>query len=65
VKPNDIIHADLHGAVNINRDYLKELPSAIKRMVNKEKIIISFLKKNKKFSKKQFIDKYKKFLNKK
>ena len=65
VKPNDIIHADLHGAVNINRNYLKELPSAIKRMVNKEKIIISFLKKNKKFSKKQFIDKYKKFLNKK
>ena len=65
VQPNDIIHADLHGAVNINRNYLKELPSAIKKMVNKEKIIISFLKKNKKFSKKQFIDKYKKFLNKK
>ena len=32
-------------------------------MIKKEKIIFDFLRKNKKFSKKQFLDKYKKFIN--
>jgi regulator of RNase E activity RraA len=65
VHPNDIIHADLHGAVIIKRDYLKELPSAIKKMVNKEKIIIDFMRKNKNFSKIKFLEKYKQFMSKK
>ena len=65
VKPNDLIHADFHGAVIIKREYLKELPNLIKRMINKEKIIFNFLKKNKNFSKKQFVLKYKEFLNSK
>ena len=65
VRPNDLLHADLHGAVVINREYLLELPSAIKKMINKENIIFNFFKKNKNFSKKQFVDKYKEFINKK
>ena len=63
VKPDDLIHADLHGAVVIKRDFLIELPLAIKKMIKKEKIIFDFLRKNKKFLKKQFLDKYKKFIN--
>ena len=63
VRPDDLIHADIHGAVIIKRDFLIELPSAIKKMIKKEKIIFDFLRKNKKFSKKQFLDKYKKFIN--
>ena len=63
VKPDDLIHADLHGAVIIKRDFLIELPLAIKKMIKKEKIIFDFLRKNKKFSKKQFLDKYKQFIN--
>ena len=63
VRPDDLIHADLHGAVIIKRDFLIELPLAIKKMIKKEKIIFDFLRKNKKFSKKQFLDKYKKFIN--
>lgn len=63
VKPDDLIHADLHGAVIIKRDFLIELPLAIKKMIKKEKIIFDFFRKNKKFSKKQFLDKYKKFIN--
>ena len=47
----------------LKRDFLIELPLAIKKMINKEKIIFDFLRKNKKFSKKQFLDKYKKFIN--
>ena len=65
VYPDDIIHADLHGAVIIKRDYLKELPSALEKMIKKERTIIDFMKKNKTFSKKQFLNKYKKFLQKK
>ena len=63
VKPDDLIHADLHGAVIIKRDFLIELPLAIKKMIKKEKIIFDFFRKNKKFSKKQFLDKYKNFIN--
>ena len=65
VHPNDIIHADLHGAVVVKREYLKELPTALKKMVNKEKTLINFMKKNKRFSKKQFTKQYKNFLQKK
>ena len=40
IKPNDIIHADRHGAVIIPRDALKILPKAIEFMKEKEGIII-------------------------
>jgi regulator of RNase E activity RraA len=40
IKPNDIIHADRHGAVIIPRDALKMLPKAIQFMKNKEEIVI-------------------------
>ena len=40
IKPNDIIHADQHGAVIIPRDALKILPKAIEFMKEKEEIII-------------------------
>ena len=63
VRPDDLIHADIHGAVIIKRDFLIELPLAIKKMIKKEKIIFDFFRKNKKFSKKQFLNKYKKFIN--
>ena len=40
IKPNDIIHADRHGAVIIPRDALKILPKAIQFMKEKEEVII-------------------------
>ena len=40
IKPNDIIHADRHGAVIIPRDALKILPKAIQFMKDKEEIVI-------------------------
>ena len=62
VAPNDLIHADRHGAVVIKRQNLQKLPEAIKKLIAKENIILNFLKKNKKFSIKQFKYKYKKFM---
>ena len=41
IKPNDIIHADQHGAVIIPKDALKILPKAIQFMKEKEEIIIN------------------------
>ena len=40
IKPNDIIHADRHGAVMIPRDAVKILPKAIQFMKDKEDIVI-------------------------
>ena len=40
IKPNDIIHADRHGAVIIPRDALTMLPKAIQFMKDKEEIVI-------------------------
>ena len=40
IKPNDIIHADRHGAVIIPRDALTILPKAIQFMKDKEEIVI-------------------------
>jgi len=44
IKPNDIIHADHHGAVIIPRDALKILPKAIQFMKDKEEIVIKATK---------------------
>ena len=40
IKPNDIIHADRHGAVIIPRDALEMLPKPIQFMKDKEDIVI-------------------------
>ena len=65
VNPNNLIHADRHGAVVIKRTNLQKLPQAIKKLLEKEKIIFDFFKKNKDFSIKQFKYEYKKFMGKK
>ena len=44
IKPNDVIHADRHGAVIIPRDALEILPKAIQFMKDKEEIIIKATK---------------------
>ena len=62
VIPNDLIHADRHGAVVIKRQNLQKLPEAIKKLLAKENIVFNFLKKNKEFSIKQFRYEYKKFM---
>ena len=64
VSPNDLIHADYHGAVVIKRTNLKKLPEAINKLLRKEKIIFNFFKINKDFSIKQFKHEYKKFMGK-
>jgi len=40
VKPDDIIHADRHGAVVIAVEYLDSLPAAIDKVIAKEKILL-------------------------
>ena len=40
VKPNDIIHADRHGAVVVPEECVKELPSAIDVMTRREAVIL-------------------------
>ena len=64
VNPNDLIHADYHGAVVIKRINLQKLPEAINKLLRKEKIIFNFFKINKDFSIKQFKHEYKKFMGK-
>ena len=49
IKPNDIIHADRHGAVIIPKDAINVLPKAIQFMKDKEEIVIS-ASKNKDFN---------------
>ena len=40
VSPNDVIHADRHGAVVIPPEAVKEIPAAVDLLVRREKIII-------------------------
>ena len=40
VKPNDIIHADRHGAVVVPEECVKELPAAIDILTRREAIIL-------------------------
>ena len=40
VKPNDIIHADRHGAVVVPEECVKELPSAIDILTRRKAIIV-------------------------
>ena len=40
VKPNDIIHADRHGAVVVPADCVKELPAAIDVLTRREAVIL-------------------------
>ena len=40
VKPNDIIHADRHGAVVVPEECVKELPSAIDVLTRREAVIL-------------------------
>jgi regulator of RNase E activity RraA len=44
VSPDDIIHADHHGAVVIPANLLEKLPAAIDLMTRKEKVILDAAK---------------------
>ena len=44
VSPNDVIHADRHGAVVVPADAVKELPAAVDLLTRREKIIIDAAK---------------------
>ena len=40
VSPNDVIHADRHGAVVIPPEAIKEIPAAVELIGRREKVII-------------------------
>ena len=61
INDNDLIHADVHGAVIIDIEYLDELFRAIKFISKKEKIILDSCK-NKKFNFTKFKNSYNKAL---
>jgi regulator of RNase E activity RraA len=44
VSPNDVIHADRHGAVVIPPEAVKEIPSAVALIARREKVIIDVSK---------------------
>src|SRR5438094_8738046 len=44
VSPNDVIHADRHGAVVIPHDAIKDLPAAVDLLARREKVIIDAAK---------------------
>jgi len=44
IKDNDLIHADVHGAVSFNHELIDELLNAIKFVESKEKIILDSCK---------------------
>jgi regulator of RNase E activity RraA len=44
VSPDDVIHADRHGAVVIPHDAVKELPAAVDLLARREKVIIDAAK---------------------
>lgn len=44
VSPNDVIHADRHGAVVIPPEAIKELPAAVDLLARREKVIIDAAK---------------------
>ncbi|MBV8937077.1 MAG: RraA family protein, partial [Alphaproteobacteria bacterium] len=40
VSPNDVVHADRHGAVVIPPDAVKEIPAAVALMARRERVLI-------------------------
>jgi regulator of RNase E activity RraA len=46
VSPNDLIHADLHGAVVIPKDIISVLKDAINKLFASEKLILDPAQKN-------------------
>jgi len=44
VSPNDVIHADRHGAVVIPAEAIKDLPGAVALLARREKVIIDAAK---------------------
>jgi regulator of RNase E activity RraA len=44
VSPNDVIHADRHGAVVIPTEAIKDLPAAVALLARREKVIIDAAK---------------------
>jgi regulator of RNase E activity RraA len=44
VSPNDVIHADRHGAVVIPPEAIKELPAAVDLLARREKVLIDAAK---------------------
>jgi regulator of RNase E activity RraA len=44
VSPNDVIHADRHGAVVIPAEAIRELPAAVALLARREKVIIEAAK---------------------
>jgi regulator of RNase E activity RraA len=44
VSPNDVIHADRHGAVVVPTEAIKELPAAVTLLTRREKVIIDAAK---------------------
>jgi regulator of RNase E activity RraA len=44
VSPNDVIHADRHGAVVIPAEAIKDLPAAVALLARREKVIIDAAK---------------------
>jgi regulator of RNase E activity RraA len=44
VSPNDVIHADRHGAVVIPHEAVKDLPAAVDLLARREKVIIDAAK---------------------
>jgi regulator of RNase E activity RraA len=44
VSPNDVIHADRHGAVVVPPEAVKELPAAVDLLTRREKVIIDAAK---------------------
>ena len=44
VNHNDIVHADLHGAVVIAAEYIEKLPAAIDLMTRREKVLLDAVK---------------------
>ncbi len=46
VRPDEIVHADRHGAVVIPPQYLEKLPAAIDLMARREKVLLDAAKSN-------------------
>jgi regulator of RNase E activity RraA len=44
VSPDDVIHADRHGAVVVPAEAIKDLPAAVALLVRREKVIIDAAK---------------------
>ena len=46
VKPGDLIHADIHGAMVVEKKYIEAMPEALKLVVAKEEPILKAARKN-------------------